>query len=389
MLTKWLSGSECIVQALKLAERALHAWQFQASTMAKIVEEIRMTLKLLLRPLAEDDLRKDFIPLLEQLSTVGHFTEDFFRERLEQVVGGDDIAMMVVEDTALNRIVGFGTVIIEPKFIHETGYVGHIEDVVIDRALRRKGLGTHMVECLTRVAKGKGCYKVIVDCSDANTVFYTSCNFQIKGACMTKYFERKQQTRLGAMSLLEVWVMTSLRVHVSLIYADANLTVALHIIDPYMQIKPEPYRQDFMFRCLAKSDYARGYLQLLEQLTTVGKLTQAQFESRLEEGSATGTHYFIVVENKQTGKLVAAGTLFLEQKFIRSAGLAGHIEDVVVDANARGQGLGRAIINYLRDLAGKLECYKCILDCDETNVGFYEKCGFSKGHSPVFMAKYF
>eukprot|EP00730_Choanoeca_flexa_P002818 TRINITY_DN11189_c0_g2_i2.p1 TRINITY_DN11189_c0_g2~~TRINITY_DN11189_c0_g2_i2.p1 ORF type:complete len:358 (+),score=55.48 TRINITY_DN11189_c0_g2_i2:7-1080(+) len=357
MLTKWLSGSECIVQALKLAERALHAWQFQASTMAKIVEEIRMTLKLLLRPLAEDDLRKDFIPLLEQLSTVGHFTEDFFRERLEQVVGGDDIAMMVVEDTALNRIVGFGTVIIEPKFIHETGYVGHIEDVVIDRALRRKGLGTHMVECLTRVAKGKGCYKVIVDCSDANTVFYTSCNFQIKGACMTKYFERKQQTRLGAMSLLE--------------------------------IKPEPYRQDFMFRCLAKSDYARGYLQLLEQLTTVGKLTQAQFESRLEEGSATGTHYFIVVENKQTGKLVAAGTLFLEQKFIRSAGLAGHIEDVVVDANARGQGLGRAIINYLRDLAGKLECYKCILDCDETNVGFYEKCGFSKGHSPVFMAKYF
>ena len=102
-------------------------------------------------------------------------------------------------------------------------------------------------------------------------------------------------------------------------------------------------------------------------------------------GARQRTPFLYLRENQ----LVAAGTLFIEQKFIRSAGLAGHIEDVVVDQGARGHGLGRRVIMYLVLLARQNGCYKCILDCDDENVGFYSKCGFSLGHSPVFMARYF
>jgi glucosamine-phosphate N-acetyltransferase len=120
--------------------------------------------------------------------------------------------------------------------------------------------------------------------------------------------------------------------------------------------------------------------------------------------------------------VVAAGTLFLEQKFIRNAGVAGHIEDVVVDTTVRGlcqfvggslckfttpcpcpyltvlptglssssgKGLGKGIIDFLTDVARRSGCYKVILDCDESNTGFYAKCGYSGGHSPVYMAVYF
>lgn len=44
--------------------------------------------------------------------------------------------MVVVEDTASNRICGCGTLTIEPKFIHEAGLCGHIEDVVVHSGLR-------------------------------------------------------------------------------------------------------------------------------------------------------------------------------------------------------------------------------------------------------------
>ncbi len=43
---------------------------------------------------------------------------------------------------------------------------------------------------------------------------------------------------------------------------------------------------------------------------------------------------------KDGGRIVAAGTLLLERKFIRGCGTAGHIEDVVVDSTCRGQRLG-------------------------------------------------
>ena len=45
------------------------------------------------------------------------------------------------------------------------------------------------------------------------------------------------------------------------------------------------------------------------------------------------------------------------------------------------------MIEYLVNKSEKLGCYKVILDCDEKNVGFYEKCKFEK--KGVQMANYF
>ncbi len=47
------------------------------------------------------------------------------------------------------------------------------------------------------------------------------------------------------------------------------------------------------------------------------------------------------------------------------------------------------MILFLTELARKAGCYKSILDCDDHNVGFYERCGYSTGHSPAFLARYF
>ena len=42
--------------------------------------------------------------------------------------------LIVIEDRASGKIVGSGTIMMERKFIHETGIVGHIEDIVIDQS---------------------------------------------------------------------------------------------------------------------------------------------------------------------------------------------------------------------------------------------------------------
>lgn len=67
---------------------------------------------------------------------------------------------------------------------------------------------------------------------------------------------------------------------------------------------------------------------------------------------------YVIEDRANGGKIVACGTLFLELKFIHAGGWCGHIEDVVVDANARGRGLGKLIVTTLKQAAEGFGCYK-------------------------------
>lgn len=86
--------------------------------------------------------------------------------------------------------------------------------------------------------------------------------------------------------------------------------------------------------------------------------------------------------------MIGCGSLILEKKFIRSLGVAGHIEDIVVQEGYRGKNLGLRLIEVLKLLASDSKCYKVILDCSDKNVAFYSKCGFEKkGVQMAFYAK--
>lgn len=142
----------------------------------------------------------------------------------------------------------------------------------------------------------------------------------------------------------------------------------------------------FIQRELVSEDYEKGFLELLSQLTTVGTVGRDAFMERLHQLRLRGDKV-LVIEDKETGKVVASGTLILEYKFIHDCGVAGHIEDVVVDASYRGQQLGKALITRLVSSAEQQGCYKVILDCAENNVSFYEKCGMTQKETQ--MVKYF
>jgi glucosamine-phosphate N-acetyltransferase len=46
--------------------------------------------------------------------------------------------------------------------------VGHIEDIAVDPKQQGKKLGLRIIQALTGVAEGLGCYKTILDCSKDN-----------------------------------------------------------------------------------------------------------------------------------------------------------------------------------------------------------------------------
>eukprot|EP00899_Mesostigma_viride_P010988 jgi/Mesvir1/19891/Mv13172-RA.1 len=141
------------------------------------------------RPLQLEDFDKGFLELLSQLTTVGTITREAFNARFQQMQArGDDYQILVIEDPLSGSIVAAGTLLVELKFIHECGKVGHVEDIVVDLAMRGRHVGKVLVDALQETAQRLGCYKVILDCAENNTGFYTKCGFTKKEVQMVHYF---------------------------------------------------------------------------------------------------------------------------------------------------------------------------------------------------------
>lgn len=132
----------------------------------------------------------------------------------------------------------------------------------------------------------------------------------------------------------------------------------------------------YSIRSLEATDYS--VLEVLNVLTTVGEVPRFKFASLAAHWSRNSDVYHPLVITDDSERIVACGMLFIEPKLIHSLGLVGHIEDIAVRKDQQGLKLGKHLIETLTAEAKTRGCYKVILDCDESNVPFYEKCGYSK-----------
>jgi len=159
-------------------------------------------------------------------------------------------------------------------------------------------------------------------------------------------------------------------------------------IEDHVNIKPLVISNcNFIVRPIRYTDATQSYYNLLGQLTRIDPdlMDYEQTKSFIQNLGINSlqNHQIYVIEDINLGKIVASGTIFVEEKLIRNYGKVGHIEDIVVDSTYRGFGLGKLMIDHLTNLGTKLGCYKCILDCDDINLGFYEKCGYIRKGSQM------
>lgn len=133
---------------------------------------------------------------------------------------------------------------------------------------------------------------------------------------------------------------------------------------------------DIVIRELKKEDLWNGFLTTLDSLRDTSGIEKQKAEEIFEKINANKDHIIAVADNRE--KIIGAATLLIESKFIHEGGLVGHIEDVVVDKNYQGKGIGEKIVKYLLEYAKNKGCYKTILDCTDDVKSFYEKIGFKK-----------
>ncbi len=126
-----------------------------------------------LRPLEQADFHRGFLECLANLTEVG-LTPD---EAIRIWRGRNAAGVRTVVAVEGEQVIGTASLILEHKFIHHGGIIGHIEDVAVHPDHQGKGAGSAVVRELVALAQQSGCYKVILSCTDQNMAFYTRLGF--------------------------------------------------------------------------------------------------------------------------------------------------------------------------------------------------------------------
>ncbi len=123
---------------------------------------------------------------------------------------------------------------------------------------------------------------------------------------------------------------------------------------------------------LQLKDY-KIYLNLLNQFRDIKEMTIEEFEKIYTIVNKT-TNIYVYKENDT---IIGCISLIIEQKFIHNNGCVCHIEDLVIHKEHRKKGIGSTLLNFAKNKAKLLGCYKVILNCDTSIIDFYEKNEFS------------
>ena len=126
-----------------------------------------------LRPLEQGDFKRGFLETLGNLTDVGLSPE----EAIHIWRGRNAAGVRTVVAVESNQVIATASLILEHKFLHRGGTIGHIEDVATHPDHQGKGAGSAVVRALVELARQSGCYKVILSCNDQNLAFYSKVGF--------------------------------------------------------------------------------------------------------------------------------------------------------------------------------------------------------------------
>jgi len=129
-----------------------------------------------IRELKLSDFDDGFLATLGNLSSTDELSPEEGRKILKRL--GRTSPYHVLVAVTGGQVVGATTLLVEQKFIHNGGLVGHIEDVTVRKGYEGRGLGGSLVTAAVRLAEELGCYKVILDCKEGLVGFYEGLGFR-------------------------------------------------------------------------------------------------------------------------------------------------------------------------------------------------------------------
>ena len=138
---------------------------------------------IIFRRVKESDLNDVYV-LLNQLKELDQDSID--KERAWKIFL-NNISVNSIVGILDGKIVAYGSVVIENKIRGEVA--GHIEDIVVDKNVGKKMIGTYLVKELIEICKKKKCYRITLFCNEKLVNFYSRNGFKVNNVMMKKFLD--------------------------------------------------------------------------------------------------------------------------------------------------------------------------------------------------------
>ena len=118
------------------------------------------------------------LDLLEQLTPIkagNSFNRGKVEANFNKILEDVNYCLCVFEDEGI--VLGTALLLIQINLSQGGRPYAHIENVVVDKNCRGKGAGKKMMDYLIGRARGLNCYKILLNCSKENILFYEKCGF--------------------------------------------------------------------------------------------------------------------------------------------------------------------------------------------------------------------
>ena len=135
------------------------------------------------------EIKESYLKLLSNLTGTVNIHNDIFLSQITNIISRGEIYICYIYIDGKIKIIGSGTILVEPKIIHGAKNVGHIEDIVVDPEYNGKGIASLILQYLKDEAQNQNCYKIILDCKEELELFYNKNGFVKNGIQCSHYFD--------------------------------------------------------------------------------------------------------------------------------------------------------------------------------------------------------
>jgi GNAT superfamily N-acetyltransferase len=146
---------------------------------------------------------------------------------------------------------------------------------------------------------------------------------------------------------------------------------------------------DLAIRRAAEADLP-ALLRLYAQLgMNDGEVLAVEAAAEIMRRMTSYPEYAVYVAAASDGAIVGTFALLVMDNLAHRGAPSAIVEDVCVDEQLRGRGIGRAMMNFAMEFAGKRGCYKLTLSSSGAREGahaFYRSLGFDQ-HGLSFHAQ--
>ena len=142
-------------------------------------------MKYIIREININDYYKGYLELLSELTNTPNFDFENWEKQINLIKDNNYHNIFVIEDAG--KIIASITILIELKIIRNLKNVCHIEDLVISKENRGKGISKKLLDYCIDYSKKENCYKIILNCNEKLIKFYEKFGFENKNKEMSLY----------------------------------------------------------------------------------------------------------------------------------------------------------------------------------------------------------